>query len=196
MEIAVVLTKDSLDGLLTRLDNDRDRAGEKYHALRLGLVRFFEWRGCTVPEDQADETIDRVARKIAQGEEVRDIYSYAAGVARFVFLEFVKERERQQVALLQVLPNPVSEEEVQLEEARVECVRKCLQALPPESSRLLMAYYQSETETTIQARKRLAQEMGISSHTLRMRLQRLRDKLEKCVAGHIHTGTGEMKSDE
>src|SRR5215468_1188617 len=91
-ENGFVLTKDSLDGLLARLDADRERAGEKYETLRLGLIRFFEWRGASTPVEHADETLDRVARKLHQGEEIRDLPAFVAGVARFVFLEVVKQR--------------------------------------------------------------------------------------------------------
>jgi DNA-directed RNA polymerase specialized sigma24 family protein len=175
----IVLTKDSLERLLLHLDEDRDRAGEKYETLRLGLVRFFEWRGCAFPEDHADEAIDRVARKIVEGEEIRNIQSYTTAVARFVFMEILKQREKQQSVLSQLPHEPV--QPVLADDARLECVRKCLQALAPESSRLVMTYYQDEGRNKIEVRKKLAQQLGISPQTLRMRLQRLRAKLEECV---------------
>ncbi len=187
MEIAVVLTKESLEKLLLWLDEDRKHAGEKYETLRLGLVRFFEWRGCVFPEDHADETIDRVARKIVQGEEVRNIHSYSAGVARFVFLEIVKEREKQQAALRQLPVDPVREETPDSSnDAQLECLLGCLQSLPPESYRLIMTYYQDTGQNKIAARKKLAQELGVSQHTLRMRLQRLRAKVEECVVDCVN----------
>lgn len=175
-----MLTKDSLEKLLLYLDEDRERAGENYETLRVGLVRFFEWRGCAFPEEHADETIDRVARKIVQGEEIRNIHSYVTAVARFVFMEFLKEREKYQAALGQLPQEPVRQE-LPDEDARLECVRKCLQTLAPENAQLMMAYYQDEGRNKIEIRKKLAQQLGISPHTLRMRLQRLRAKLEECV---------------
>src|SRR5581483_3812215 len=162
------------------LHEDRERAGEKYETLRLGLIRFFEWRGCLFPEDHADEVMDRVARKIVQGEEIRNIYSYITGVARFVFMEVVKEREKQQAALRELPSNPVSEE-LSDDNVRLECLRRCLQSFPLESSRLMMAYYEEDEQNKIKLRKKLAQQLGISPHALRMRLQRLRGKLEECT---------------
>jgi DNA-directed RNA polymerase specialized sigma24 family protein len=176
-----VLTKDSLERLLLYLDEDREHAGEKYETLRVGLVRFFEWRGCAFPEDHADEAIDRVARKIVEGEEIRNIQSYITAVARFLFMEIMKQRQKQQAALSQLPYEPVRQEPAD-DDARLECVRRCLQALAPESSRLVMAYYQDEGRNKIEVRKKLAQQLGISAHTLRMRLQRLREKLEECVS--------------
>jgi DNA-directed RNA polymerase specialized sigma24 family protein len=192
MEITAVLTKDSLEKLLLYLDADRELAGQKYETLRLGLVRFFEWRGCAFPEDHADEAIDRVARKIVQGEEIRNIHSYAIAVARFVFLEVVKEREKNQAALTQ-LPHEQLKLEHPAEDERLECVRRCLQALAPESSQLIMAYYQDDGRNKIEVRKKLAQQLGISPHTLRMRLQRLRSKLEECVLDCLCGGAGKSE---
>jgi DNA-directed RNA polymerase specialized sigma24 family protein len=189
MEIAVALTKESLEKLLLWLDQDRKIASEKYETLRLGLVRFFEWRGCVYAEDLADEVIDRVARRIAEGEEVRNIYSYGVGVARFVFLETMKEREKQQAVLRQLRANPVRGQSPG-EDAQMECLRKCLQSLPAESSGLLMAYYQDKGRNKIEARKKLAEQWGVSQQTFRMRLQRLRAKLEECVTDCIHREGG------
>src|SRR4030095_8986131 len=50
--------------LLARLDPDPDRAGAAYEALRRALVKFFDWRGARVPEEGADETLDRLARQL------------------------------------------------------------------------------------------------------------------------------------
>ena len=88
------LTEEAFDKLLTSFDPDRESAGTKYLELRSNLIRFFEWRGSLFPEDQADETINRVARRITEGEEVRDPTKYSVGVARMVLLEVHKERVR------------------------------------------------------------------------------------------------------
>ena len=57
------LTQDAFDRLLVALGGDRDSGSEKYLELRTNLTRFFEWRGCSFPEDHADETFNRIARK-------------------------------------------------------------------------------------------------------------------------------------
>ena len=86
------LTQEAFDKLLHALDGDRARAGNIYQETRSNLIRFFEWRGCPFPEDHADETINRVARRILEGEDVRDVPKYFFGVARLLFLEIQKER--------------------------------------------------------------------------------------------------------
>ena len=75
---------------------DRDQAGQKYEDIRRRLIRIFIHRGCITAEDLADETINRVARKV---REVRDNYNpgddpalYFYGVARNVYREYLKRR--------------------------------------------------------------------------------------------------------
>jgi RNA polymerase sigma factor (sigma-70 family) len=173
-----VLTRGSLEKLLDCLDADRERAAGRYETLRAGLIRFFEWRGCTLADAHADEAIDRVARRVEEGEAIRNVPAYAAGVARFLFLEMVKERKREEEARRRM---PAVEEPAADEEG-MECVRRCLEALPPESAQLLIAYYEDGPGGKIETRRRLAEGLGTSATGLRMRLLRLRTKLEECAA--------------
>ena len=175
------LTKDSLEKLLLCLDEDRELAAKKYETLRLGLVRFFEWRGCAFPEEHADEAIDRVASKLDQGEEIGNMGQYAIGVARYVFLEVVKERQKQE-AVLRQLPRETVVEDPFASEARLKCIRHCLQSLPRENYEMVIAYYREDGGNKIVLRKGMAQQLGISPRALRMRLQRIRAGLERCAA--------------
>ena len=54
--------------------------GEEYETLRLTLVKFFDWRGARFPEECADETFNRAARKIDSAETVREIGCYCHGI--------------------------------------------------------------------------------------------------------------------
>ena len=93
------LTPEAFDRLLAAFDTNRDNAAQRYLEGRANLVRFFEWRGCPFPEDHADETFNRMARKIADGEEIQKPASYMIGVARMQVLEIVKAHSRQREAL-------------------------------------------------------------------------------------------------
>src|SRR5690349_12297755 len=94
-----VLTQQAFYRLLTCFDSDPERAGEKYEILRRKLVRFFEWRACgSAALDLTDETINRVARRIDEGETVRNLSNYAYGVARMVYFERMKELKREEAA--------------------------------------------------------------------------------------------------
>ena len=70
--------------LLDCLDADREQAGEKYEDLRRTLLRFFEWRGAPFPEEHADETFNRVACRLDEGVEIKNLGGYCYQVARLV----------------------------------------------------------------------------------------------------------------
>jgi len=176
------LTQDSFDRLLIALGGNRDSGGEKYLEIRSNLTRFFEWRGCSFPEDHADETFNRLARKIDEGEEILNPAGYAMGVARLLLLEILKSRQREQTALNEI--GTASEAYVAADddgEDRLECLRNCLQGLPPDNRDLILQYYQGEKGEKIQNRKKLLEQLGVPVNTLRMRALRLREKLQGCV---------------
>jgi len=175
------LTQDAFDRLLIALGGDRDSGSEKYLEIRTNLTRFFEWRGCSFPEDHADETINRIARKIDEGEEILNPAGYAMGVARLLLLEIMKSRQREQSALNEI--GTASEVYVAADdgEDRLECLRKCLQTLPADNRDLILQYYQGEKSEKIQNRKKLLDQLGIPVNTLRMRTLRLRERLQGCV---------------
>jgi RNA polymerase sigma factor (sigma-70 family) len=175
------LTQQAFDRLLASLNENRDRAGEKYQELRGNLIKFFEWRGGTYPEDHADETINRLARKIDQGEEIRDPSSYAFGVARMLLLEILKGQERERLALNELPLAHATVDDPAEPEPRLECLKQCLPGLSPENRELIMQYYQGEKGVKIENRKKLSERLQVPLNTLRMRALRLREKLETCV---------------
>ena len=99
------LTQEAFDGLLASIGLDRDDAANRYLEIRRNLVRLFEWRGCSTPDEYADETINRCARKIGEGEQIRDLATYSIGVARMLLREKSRERAREACSLDQV-PEP------------------------------------------------------------------------------------------
>jgi hypothetical protein len=64
------LEQQDFDRLLNWLDADRDRAGLLYERIRWRLVTILASRGCALAEELADETIDRVARRVADIEQI------------------------------------------------------------------------------------------------------------------------------
>lgn len=176
------LTQEAFDKLLAALGPDRERAAETYLEIRNNLVRFFEWRGCPLPEDHADETFNRLAKRVAGGEEILNPMSYCLGVARMLLLEINKERAREQQALSEMATSQAAFEGVdERAEARIECLRKCLETLSPDNRGLIIQYYQGEKGAKIENRKRLVERLGIPINTLRMRALRLRERLQACV---------------
>jgi len=177
------LSAEALAGFLVCLDPDSDRAGEKYESLRLTLMKFFDWRGAQFPEECADETINRVIRKIDEGETIRDIPTYCHGVARLVLLEKLKGPESKRADFEELPPAALVAPEPEEKDERRDCFEGCLKELPVESRQLILQYYSDEKREKIDRRSALAQRLGIPLNALRSRAQRIRNRLEECVHG-------------
>ena len=175
------LTQEAFDRLLVALGGDRDSAAQKYLEIRTNLVRFFEWRGCSFPEDHADETINRIAKRVGEGEEILNYSGYAVGVARLLLLEINKGRQREQLALAEIGQASEAYEEKDDGEHRLVCLRSCLETLTTDNRALILQYYQGEKGVKIQNRKKLMDQLGIPVNTLRMRALRVRERLQSCV---------------
>src|SRR5262245_41219107 len=176
------LTQPAFDGLLALLGPDRVVAADRYLEIRRNLVRLFEWRGCSTPEEYADETINRCARKIGDGEVIRDLATYCIGIARMLLLEMGRDRARQARPLDQAPePHRMPEEADDDRARRVECLRLCLGHLPADQRTLILSYYQGDKGDKIRNRNGLTRTIGVSPGTLRMRALRLRASLQRCA---------------
>lgn len=175
-----MLTSEALAKFLACLDAEAERAGEQYELIRLALVKFFDWRRAQFPAELADETLNRVIRKIDEGENLRDVPSYCLGVARHVWRESLKRPESQRVDLEELGPLAAPMPEA-IEDERQACFEHCLQELPPENRQLILQYYQDDRRTKINNRLALTEHLGIPLNALRSRVQRIRDRLEQCV---------------
>ena len=165
------LSQEALDALLASLGPDRTAAAHVYEALRHRLVDLFIWERCPEPELNADETLNRMARRMAEGEAILDPYRYAHRIARMVVLETIRKAQRERAALREL--SFVMRQVPALETSLV-ALRKCLGALPAESRTLIEQYYSKD-------REQLAAEMEISVNTLRNRALRIRERLYACV---------------
>ena len=172
------LTQGAFNRLLARLDSDRQQAGIKYKLLWRKLMEFFEWRGCSFPENLADETIDRVAKNLEAGEEIRNLAAYCAGTARNVFLESLRTRRREEPVEGLLAPSAAPAE---ARERCSECLERCLRKLPSGEADLILRYYQNDKPSRIASRKELANQVGIPLNALRIRTHRIRTRLESCV---------------
>jgi DNA-directed RNA polymerase specialized sigma24 family protein len=177
-----VLTSQALDKLLDHFSAKREEAGRQYEMMRVKLVRYFEWRSCPLSEDLADETINRVARRIDEGENVFNLHGYFSTVARLVFMESLRERERTSVPLDEIPEMPAEQPfEDDQRDARLRCLDHCLNKLPVESQTLILKYHHDEKRAKIDRRRQLAEGLGIPLNALRIRAHRIRTALEKCV---------------
>jgi DNA-directed RNA polymerase specialized sigma24 family protein len=173
------LTEEAFAKFLACLDPEPSHAGEKYEALREALVKFLDWRGALFPEEMVDEIFNRVTRKIEEGETIHDMPNYCHGVARLVFLQSLERSGNQRVELealsIVAIPKP------EVTDARQECLNRCLRQLPAENRELIIEYYRKEGRQKIDHRVAMAERLGIPLNALRSRVQRIRDKLERCI---------------
>jgi DNA-directed RNA polymerase specialized sigma24 family protein len=174
------LNPEAFHTLLAALDPDRERAAERYEIIRRKLITFFENRGCLLAAEQlTDETFDRVARRLAEGATItaRTPDSYCYGVARHVLQEYWKAP-----------PPPTGDgPEIDCQEQsddgpEIDCQEQCIKALCPETRTLLMQYCQAEDGVKHkEQRALLAQRLGMTMTALRLRICRIRDRLDDCV---------------
>src|SRR5262245_44834931 len=121
---------------LARLNADPMLAGEEYEKLRARLIYFFEWKGCRIPAELSDETISRVTRKVEEGLEIEDVFKFSYGVARLVLLEHWRDPKREWEQLDERVSSPKSD--LEFDEYRLGCMKKCLHALPSEERDLIV----------------------------------------------------------
>ncbi|HVN83189.1 MAG TPA: hypothetical protein VMW38_29665 [Terriglobia bacterium] len=169
------LTEGAFTKFLVWLNPDPDQAGEKYEDVRRRLIKIFTCRGCTCPEDLADETINRVIRRVQEIAEtyVGDPALYFYGVAHNVHLEYCRRKPDPQ-------PPPVPDPPTQVE-GEYACLEECMDRLPSQSRELVLQYYQEEKHLKIDLRKQLAARLGIPLNALRIRACRIRMNLHDCV---------------
>lgn len=179
------LTQEAFDALLSWLDPDRERAGEKYEEIRRKLTRRFQQLGCAEPEELANETFDRVARKLPEIVETYqgDPAPYFFSVAFYVRKEHLRRpavvplpQTELTVAYLPRRPEVFDEDE--LMDA---CLRRCMGQLTERSREMISKYYRGERGVKIALRKELAEQLGVKLPNLRLQAQRVRADLKKCI---------------
>jgi len=175
------LTQQAFEALLRRLSEDPETAAREYETIRRKLALFFEMRGHSCSDSLADETIDRVARKLDEGETVANIRAYFYGVAKKVLLEWQRREARERAALEAQRRIPAADDSSELKEVRVSCLKRCLLSLPDDSRALILAYYKAGRGPSEEARKALADRLGLSYGNLKIRAHRIRGKLETCL---------------
>jgi DNA-directed RNA polymerase specialized sigma24 family protein len=174
--------------LLAWLDEGIDSGGAKYLEMRRRLVQYFDRKNCVSPDDLADQTLNRVARRLEEEGGITDTppARYCYILAKFVFLEYRRGPEHRQLSLdlqpeLGRAPNLEEGHAAAGRARRFECLDSCLQKLKPEDHTVILDYYRGEQRVKIQRRRDLAAKLGITLNALSIRACRIRDRLEECV---------------
>jgi DNA-directed RNA polymerase specialized sigma24 family protein len=121
--------------------------------------------------------------------EIRDLATYAIGVARMLLREMSRERVREARPLDQAPePRVLPFEPENYQEARLECLRRCMAQLSLENRDLILSYYRDDKSQKIQNRRRLTELLGLPAGALRMRALRLRETLQLCTENCCQRG--------
>lgn len=180
------LTAEGFERLLERLDKDQMRAAERYEELRLKLIKCFVWRGCTnlYADNLADTTLDRVAKKLGEGVEIESVNAYACEISRYVWMEHLRKNKEDAKDDEQMPLQTVDPEIPEDPDERLKCLRKCLPEVSKDETdkQLIIGYYDTKHgEKNKDIRRKLAETLGVTMNTLKVKALRLRNRLENCI---------------
>lgn len=181
-ENKLALTPEDFDNFLRWLSPDRDEAGRLYEELHRKLSRYFVYKNCPCSEKLADQTIDRMIRKLAAGklERTAEPILIARGFAKNIFREWLHEQKRRK--MLPIIPDVpwIPPDDL---EAAFHCLDSCLEKLPEEQQSLIERYYEYPSgQKKIENRRVLAQELKVEIGALRLRAKRIREVLYQCIS--------------
>ncbi len=175
------LTPENLTKLLAAFSDNQAMAGEAYTKLRDSLIRFFQIKGDSDPDDSADETLDRVASKISQNVPIPDLTKFSFGIARFVFLERIKLDEKQRIAAKGFYADKISIKP-EAETDAFSPLRECFNHLADDEKQILQEYFADIPHPNLlEQRKKMQIKYDISLSGLRVKIFRLRERLGNCL---------------
>lgn len=194
------LTPEAFQRLLDWLDEGASSDGQKYLEMRRRLVAYFDRKDCARPDELADETLNRVARRLE--EEAGAIEGdaparYCYIVARFVFMEQLRETQKDDALVNELRrqsqrgndpATSATDDERKIKEQRLSCLEQCLSKLESASREIIARYYVGKARVKIEHRRALAEDLGITMNALSIRACRIRDKLETCVRECVGAG--------
>jgi DNA-directed RNA polymerase specialized sigma24 family protein len=174
--------------LLQWLDEGKDSEGQSFLDMRGRLVAYFDRKGCFNSDELADETMNRIARRLEEEEgkittETPAKYSYIT--ARFVFLESLRAQAREQPLVSEIRRESGEAGEDQNDrnkrERMLDCLDECAGKLDAAKRELILSYYVGKERVKIDNRRELAKSLNITLNALSIRACRIRDNLEECV---------------
>jgi DNA-directed RNA polymerase specialized sigma24 family protein len=192
------LTPSAFQRLLNWLDQGADSGGQKYLETRRRLASYFDRKNCPMPDELADETLNRVARRLEEEGAIESDAParYCYIVARFVFMEHLREMQKDGAMANELRQQPHADDlaasgaddERKMIEQRLTCLEQCLSKLESLSREIITRYYVGKARVKIDHRRTLAEELGITMNALSVRACRIRDKLEVCVRQCVGEG--------
>ena len=175
--------------LLTYLDEGSGSEGQRYLQMRVRLVAYFDRKNCLNPDELADQTLNRVARRLQEEGQIQGetAAKYCYTVARYVFHEYLRRSKKEVLASSELSRRASSMNATDVprddpgSEELLKCLESCISELDVPSQKIISQYYIGNAGAKIAHRRRLAEELGISQNALSIRACRIREKLETCV---------------
>jgi DNA-directed RNA polymerase specialized sigma24 family protein len=174
--------------LLAWLDAGTNTQGERYLEIRDRLVHYFARRNCLRPDDLADETLNRVARRLDETGAIDNVVpaQYCYIVAKFVLLESYRQRARESEVNFgdngpKRLDTLMTDDTVEARERTFACLERCLEKCTTAERQLILDYYRTPAGKASDHRKELAARLGLTANSLAIRASRIRARLEICV---------------
>jgi len=185
------ISQEDFDNLLRWFSPDADEAGKKYEEIRVGLIKYFSYRGCPESESLADETINRVAKKQSEFNLEKDfkLITYFYSFASKIYLEDYSERKRntEKIDKLKAQYRRSVLLEPKISPAGV-CLEKCLADRSAEERRFIRKYYSFEKSEKSEARRRMAEDLEINMQLLHTKISRLKKNLRECLKKCLNNG--------
>ena len=183
---------------LVWLDEGMNSDGQRYLEVRRRLELYFDRKNCVAPAELADETLNRVAKKLEENGEITDVapLQYCYIVAKFVFLEALRADKRSPFnrPLTATNGSNLSGQSATLLEADAasgqkekiaDCLQRCLENLPAADRELIVEYYRGRQRSKIERRAALAARLGLTANALSIRAYRVRQRLEVCLQTYL-----------
>jgi DNA-directed RNA polymerase specialized sigma24 family protein len=171
----------SQNQLLAVFDSDPKRAEERYRELHQKLVRYFEWNQAADPEDMAQEALKRGITRLQEGQRITtdDPAGYFFGIARNLVREGWNARKTEP---LEDQPLPSAQPSFRSLNPSEQAIflRQCLRTLPKDDMEMLIAYVEGNGEAW-------GQRAGLEPGALRLRIHRLRKRLESLAGAKAIT---------
>jgi len=187
-----VLNPGAFQRLLEWLERGGDSAGDGYLEVRRRLTAYFDRKNCHSSDELADETLNRIARKLEEKGTIIDVspLHYCYIVAKFVFLESFRRAKLTENRTTEFLasdchsPDSAAAFELSAGDSKEKlfgCLEECLNKLAVEDRELILEYYRGGQRVKIERRSELANCLGLTANALCIRACRIRNKLEACV---------------
>ena len=176
---------ETFEMLLSLLHANRDQAGEEYELLRWRLMTYFEHRDCAAADELADEVLNRLMRRLEEGEDIEEPIRYSYGIAKWVAVEYQKKSQRDGGSIEDLPPIPVEPTVLTDLQISQPHLNACLQELPEADRYLIVQYLCQEEMKNKEARKVLADSLQLTQLALRLRVHRLKVRLKTCLQSRL-----------